>query len=130
MRRRIREEYLHRLTVEEQSDGTAGVAREQYVRQDAATLSVGHDPTAHRITYKLDGLSHEMASGAVTSVGKAAWEGDRLVIERQDTFPTGISRTLKQVWSLDGAGRLTIESTNVASVGDSQSRKVVYKRKP
>jgi hypothetical protein len=50
--------------------------------------------------------------GPVKSVSKAGWEGDKLVIDRADTFPTGVSRSTKQVWSLEPSGKLVIVLTD------------------
>ena len=112
----------------------AGVAVEFVVRQDAQTFTVGHDDNRHAISYRLHGSDHPITSHVgsvhdVKSIGKATWEGDKLVVERTDNYQSGLTRTLKQVWSLDASGLLTVESSNVTSAGESTNTRNVYARK-
>jgi hypothetical protein len=93
--------------------GKVVVSSSQLVKHDGNTLSVGRSERGHHSsTYILDGKSHETMIGPVKSVSKAGWEGDKLVIDRADTFPTGVSRSTKQVWSLEASGKLVIVLTD------------------
>ena len=93
--------------------GKIVVSSSQVVKHDGNTLSVGQSEGGHHSsTYILDGKSHETMIGPVKSVSKAWWEGDKLVIDRADTFPTGVSRSTKQVWSLEPSGKLVIVLTD------------------
>ena len=109
------------------------VTREYVVKQGDGTFRVGHEDDQHAISYTLDGQDHELALHVNTihgtrSAGKATWDGDKLVLVRTDKYRSGVTRTLKQVWSLDAEGRLTIESSNVTSTGESTNTKGVYRR--
>jgi hypothetical protein len=105
-----------------------GVMPEQMVRHNATTLTVGHGGDRHAITYTLDGQEHEVTTGNVKSLVRATWEGEKLVIERADTFPTGMSRKLKQVWWLDTSGKLNIELTEIGAAEVSKPVIRVYRK--
>ncbi len=65
--------------------------------------------------------------------GSTTWDGDRLVIERTrylgPAHDTSRYTTHKEVWRLDGTGRLVIEITDGASGADSQTVTLTYQRK-
>ena len=110
--------------------GAAMVSSSQVVKHDANTLSVGQSERGHHSsTYTLDAKPHETTIGPVKSVSKAEWNGDRLVIDRTDTFPTGASRTMKQVWSLEASGKLVIVLTDKSSGKDEVTMTNVYVKK-
>jgi hypothetical protein len=109
------------------------VTREYVVKQADGTFRVGHDDDQHALSYTLDGQEHELALHVTTihgtrSVGKATWDGDNLVLVRTDKYQSGLTRTLKQIWSMDTPERLIVESSNVTSTGESTNTKGVYRR--
>jgi len=110
--------------------GAAMVSSSQVVKHEANTLSVGQSERGHHSsTYTLDAKPHETTIGPVKSVSKAEWNGDTLVIDRTDTFPTGASRTMKQVWSLEAPGKLVIVLTDKSSGKDEVTMTNVYVKK-
>jgi hypothetical protein len=110
--------------------GTAMASSSQVVKHDANTLTVGRTERGHHSsTYRLDGKSHETTIGPVKSVSKAGWDGDKLVIDRTDTFPTGASRTMKQVWSLEASGKLVTVVTDKSDGKDAQTVTNLYVKK-
>jgi hypothetical protein len=110
--------------------GAAMMGSSQIVKHDATTLSVGQSERGHHSsTYILDAKPHETMIGPVKSVSKAEWNVDKLVIDRTDTFPTGASRTMKQVWSLEASGKLVIVLTDKREGKDALTMTNVYVKK-
>ena len=128
-----RPDFSGRWTLDKPAEGPE-ITKEFVVRQEARSLTVGHDDDRHALTYMLDGQAHQITSHfgsghTVKSTGKVAWEGSKLVVERTDNYESGLTRTLKQIWSIDATGLLTVESSNVTSAGESTATRAVYKRK-
>jgi hypothetical protein len=112
-----------------------GAGREQQVTQDEKSLSVEFAASGSRKTiYQLDGVERQQAvpmrGGDVTMQAKAAWDGDRIVITTNTSYPNGMKTQSKEVWSLDAQGRLVIDYTEVGPTGPGPSMKVVYVKKP
>jgi hypothetical protein len=126
-----RPNFAGRWTLESSTpSGVAVMSSSQVVKHDGNTLSVGQSEGGHHSsTYILDGKSHETMIGPVKSVSKAGWEGDKLVIDRTDTFPTGVSRTTKQVWSLEPSGKLVIVLTDNRDGNQQLTMTNVYVKK-
>ena len=68
--------------------------------------------------------------GDITILFKAAWDGDRIVITSNESYPNGMKTQLKEIWSLDAQGRLTIDYTEGGPTGPGPSMKVVFVKKP
>ena len=110
--------------------GAAMVRSSQVVKHDANTLWVGQSEGGHHSsTYTLDAKPHETMIGPVKSVSKAEWNGNKLVIDRTDTFPTGAARTMKEVWSLGTSGQLVIVLTDKREGKDELTMTNVYIKK-
>ena len=112
-----------------------GAGREQIVKHDDKTLSktpVG-DRGGPPVTYQIDGVEHRsvMAMGGqeIVIVTKAEWEGNTLVITTTESYPTGQKLTIKDVWSLDGQGRLVIDNTESAERQKPQTMQIVMQKK-
>ena len=102
-----------------------GAGLEQVVKQDATTLTIGPTPEGQLVVYKLDGSENRivMASGVMTS--KASWTGKQLTIT--STTPSGLDQ--KQVWSIDGDGKLVIEVQNTLATQAPIKMTMTYKRR-
>ena len=98
------------------------------VRQNASTLVTGHGSGLHSSTYMLDGKEHTVTNQGVTSVTKAQWMGEKLVIERVDSYPHGLRRQTKQVWSL-AEGKLTMEFTDLSNPQEVKIHSNTYAKK-
>jgi hypothetical protein len=106
---------------------------EHTVTQTAATLTTGHPSSGHghRAVYKLDGtesrnvlVSHEEE---IVTLSKASWSGNHLTITADTTYPDGRKWQTRQVWSLDGEGRLVIEFTGTG-MAEVSTRRVHTRR--
>ena len=110
---------------------------EQVVTQDDQTLTTREGPSTgpHVATYKLDGSESKNVVNThgqdIVTVSKAVWDGNKLVITHVTTLPNNTKNERKQVWSFDGAGRLTIELIAVFAADPSgpKSAKETYVRK-
>ena len=113
-----------------------GSGREQQVTQDEKTLSVEQFAASgsRKTIYQLDGVERQQAlpmrGGDITILAKAAWDGDRVVITNNTSYPNGMKTQSKEVWSLDAQGRLVIDYSEVGPTGPGPSMKVVYVKKP
>jgi hypothetical protein len=86
---------------------------------------------AHTVRYKLDGSEVTVPSAGITITAKAAWEGERLVINSKRSFdsPAGvITNELREVFSVSGDS-LTVETTQTIN-GVTDTVKGVYRRTP
>jgi hypothetical protein len=101
------------------ANGRVAVDPSQFVKHEGARLSVARTAgmANHSYTYTLDGEPHEARIGPSTSVSKATWEGQTLVIDRTVKLPTGTVRTSRQEWALDAFGKLVIKSTSELEAG-------------
>jgi hypothetical protein len=102
--------------------------------RNAATLVVTHTATTittrqgssgdgPAATCHLDGSESRNTVGAVVTIAKSAWEGERLVIAETTTYPDGRTAQGKRVWSLDQQGQLVVET------GETTSKQVAVYRK-
>lgn len=113
-----------------------GAGREQAVIQDEKTLTVEQQMSngPRKTIYQLDGVERQQVRsssvGDITILFKAAWEGDRIVITSNESYPNGMKTQLKEIWSLDAQGRLTIDYTEGGPTGPGPSMKVVFVKKP
>jgi hypothetical protein len=84
--------------------------------------------------YQLDGVERRQAlpsGGAeITILATAAWEGDRIVIITNTTYPNGMKTQAKEVWSQDAQGRLVIDYTETGPTGPGPSMQVIHVKKP
>jgi hypothetical protein len=112
-----------------------GAGREQIIKHDDKTLSktpVG-DRGGPPVTYQIDGVEHRsvmpMRGEEIVIVTKAMWEGNTLVVTTTESYPTGMKLTIKDVWSLDGQGRLVIDNTESAERQKPQTLQIVMQKK-
>ena len=109
--------------------------QEQTVTHDAATLTTGHASTGdgHRAVYKLDGTESRnvvVSHGSdIVTLSKASWTGNQLTMTSDTTYPDGRKRQAKQVWSLDGEGRLVIDFTESWLGEAPKTMRLVYRRR-
>ena len=109
--------------------------QEQIVTQDAMTLTTGHasEGHGHQMVYKLDGTAHRnvlVSHGAdVVTISKASWNGSMLTLIEDTTYPDGRKRHAERVWSLDAAGRLTVEFLESGPGASPTTMKLVYTRR-
>jgi hypothetical protein len=108
-----------------------GAGVEQIVKHDATTLSMTHasEGAEHATVYKLDGSENRNVISShgqdVTTLSKASWSGNTLIITSATTYPDGRKLEQKQVWSLDG-GRLIIELTESMQGGPPKMTVLVH----
>lgn len=114
-----------------------GAGTEQVVKHDDKTLSTEHasEGSGHRMIYQLDGVERRNAlpshGAEIVILSKAIWDGDRIVITSQATYPNGMKTQSKEVWSLDAQGRLVIDYTESGPGGTpGPTMKVIHVRKP
>lgn len=102
-----------------------GAGLEQVVKQDATTLTIGPTPEGQLVVYKLDGTENRivMTSGVVMT-SKASWTGNQLTIT--STTPSGLDQ--KQVWSIDGDGKLVIDVQNTLPTQAPIKMTMTYKK--
>ena len=87
------------------------------------TAKTGDDPD-HAAQYRLDGQESRQSDGNVRT--RSQWDGNRLLVTHEFMAGSTIVNTQKQVWSLDGQGRLVIETTRERD-GHTRTTKSVYK---
>jgi len=110
--------------------------QEQIVKHDDKSLSTEpvSKTSGHKMAYQLDGVERRMAVSAgntdITMLATAAWEGDRVVITTNTSYPNGMKTRSKETWSLDAEGRLVIDFTESARNVPGPSIKIIYVRKP
>lgn len=113
-----------------------GAGSEQVIKHEGDKLSASHDSEGggHVLEYTLDGSETRQALTShgreIVSKVRAAWEKDRLVITTATDYGDGQTRLVKQVWSLDDAGRLVIVVTPTTAAAEPTSITVVYTKKP
>jgi hypothetical protein len=91
---------------------------------DTATFTVTNGPTV--TAYKLDGSATTISSPRGDMTAKAAWKGDRLVIETTSQGPNGPMVTTT-TWYLDGEA-LVRETSTPTPDGEASVRKTFYKK--
>lgn len=105
---------------------------EQVITQTATTITTRHGASGddHVFTYRLDGSESRNAIGAVVTIAKATWDGDRLVITDTTTYQDGRTVERKQVWSIDQKGQLVVELTRPIPGGtEMRTQTGIYRRK-
>ena len=110
--------------------------QEQIVTQDAKTLTVEHasEGGGHKMSYQLDGVGRRMAipgrAGAqITMRASASWDGDRIIVITNISYPNGMKTLSKDVWAIDAQGRLVIESTETGPTGPGPAVKLIHVKK-
>ena len=95
------------------------------------TLTLGHasEHAGHKFVYKTDGSENRSTLMQVESVARVTVTADGLTIARVDKYPDGRIRENRQVWSLDPAGNLVIESTDGLKGEPPTTRKQVYRKR-
>jgi hypothetical protein len=112
-----------------------GAGQEQVVVQDDKKLSIQYPSRSadHNRTYQLDGVERRepMPSPGqeIVVMSRAAWDGDRIVITRNDSYQNGMKTQSKEIWSLDAQGRLVIDYSETGPTGPGPSLKVVHVKK-
>jgi len=111
-----------------------GAGREQIVTQTATSLTTepANDPT-RRTTYALDGVEHRVTLPThgmeITNVYKATWDGPRIVITSQLSYPNGMKTQSTETWSIDPQARLVIDYVERGPGGPGPTEHVIYTRK-
>lgn len=109
-----------------------GAGQVQVVTQDEKTLSsyyVSKGPD-HKMVYQLDGIERRQAipsqGTSITILVRAAWDGDRIVITTNTSYPNGMKTQIKETWSLDAQRRLVIDSIETGPNGTpGEIRKII-----
>jgi len=106
-------------------------AQVQTVVHTKDTLTLGHrsEHDGHKFAYKTDGSENRSTLMNVESVATVTVTPDGLTIARVDKYPDGRIRENRQVWTLDPAGNLVIESTDGLKGEPPTTRKQVYKKR-
>jgi hypothetical protein len=97
-------------------------------------LTIGHAASGggHKFVYRTDGSENpstlESHLSLITSLAKVSVKGDARTIARVDKYPDGRIRENTQVWSLNAAGNLVIESTDRLRGEAPATRTHVYKK--
>ena len=110
--------------------------QEQVVRHDAKTLTAGHasEGHGHKASYTLDGTESRnvlVSHGEnIVTLSKASWNGNKLTITSDTTYPDGRTWHTEQTWSLDASGRLVIDFTESGTTPSPVTRTTVYTRRP
>ena len=114
-----------------------GAGQEQIVKHDDKTLSTerASEGGGHRMIYQLDGVERRSAIPSrgqeIVILSKALWDGDRVVITSQASYPNGMKTQSKEIWSLDAQGRLVIDYTESGPRGSpGPAMKVIHVKKP
>jgi hypothetical protein len=114
---------------------TDSAGQEQTVTQDTAQLTTSHasEGGGHRTVYRLDGVENRTVLGShgsdIVTLSTASWNGNRLTIASNSTYPDGRKRHTTHVWSLDGKDRLVIEFTESGSSASPRTTTLVYARR-
>lgn len=112
-----------------------GAGQEQIVVQDEKTLSAEHasEGGGHKMVYQLDGVERRQAISSqrtdITIMARAVWDGDRIVITSNTSYPNGMKTQSKEIWSMDPQGRLVIDYSETGPTGPGPSMKVVHVKK-
>ena len=106
-------------------------AQVQTVVHTKDTLTLGHrsEHDGHKFAYKTDGSENRSTLMNVESVATVTVTADGLTIARVDKYPDGRIRENRQVWTLDPAGNLVIESTDGLKGEPPTTRKQVYRKR-
>ena len=104
---------------------------EQKVTHTADELILEHasEGGGHRIVHKLDGKEHDSSLGDIKSRSRAEWQGDKLVLVENATYPDGRKIETRSTWSLGSDGRLTVEGTRTGPDGKPETVKIVSTKK-
>ena len=110
-----------------------GAGKEQVVKQDDKTVSIGSGvPGGRQTTYQLDGQEHKtsvsMRGESIVIVSKAVWEGNKLVLTSDTSYPNGMKTKSIEYWSLDEKGQFVIDFTETAE-GQKRAFKVIHTKK-
>ena len=101
---------------------------------DGKTLTTEHasEGGGHKTTYQLDGVERRLAIPGhpdITMLATAAWDGDRIVINIQASYPNGMKTQSKEVWSIDEKGQRVVDYTERGPDGPGPVQKIVYVKK-
>ena len=91
---------------------------------DANTFTITQGQTA--TTYHTDGSVTNLDSGTRKASAKAAWQGDKLVIETTTESPRG-TMVSQAIWYLEGDS-LVRENKSTTPDGQEIARKTYFKR--
>lgn len=110
--------------------------QEHIVKHDDKSLSTEHasEGGGHRLVYQLDGVERRIAISAsasdITMLATAAWDGNRVVITTNTSYPNGMKTRSKETWSIDAQGRLVIDFTESARNVQGPTMQIIYVKKP
>jgi hypothetical protein len=108
---------------------------ETTIKHDATTFTHGHasEGGGHSFAYKLDGTETRITMPShgeeIVILAKASWDGDRLVVVEQVTYPDGRKADGTTMWSLDAQGQLVSESVRKEEGKPPRTSKVFLKKK-
>jgi hypothetical protein len=101
--------------------------RELIIKLDGSTLSVAGHPDFRRHTFKLDGSETKMtAPDGKPLLGKAVWEGNRLVLTVH--LPETKQDIRRVTWAVNADGEL-VSTTELLGGKPQQPRKDIFKRR-
>jgi hypothetical protein len=109
--------------------------QEHTITQDATTFTRSHasEGPGHSSTYKLDRTETRSTLTShgrdIVTLARASWDGDRLVVVEDVTYPDGRKLAKTSTWALDGQGQLILEFTERFEGKPEVTTRVVYKRK-
>jgi hypothetical protein len=109
--------------------------QEHTITQDATTFTRSHasEGPGHTSTYKLDGSETRLTLTShgkeIVTLARASWDGDRLVVAEDVTYPDGRTLAKKSTWALDGQGQLILEFTERFEGKPEMTTRVVYRKK-
>jgi hypothetical protein len=112
-----------------------GAGQEQTVKVEGDTLTTEHgsEGGGHKMTYQLDGVERRLALPSqgtdISILARAIWDGDRIVISTNTSYPNGMKTQSREIWSIDAEGRLLIDYTESGPTGPGPTMKVVHVRK-
>jgi hypothetical protein len=104
----------------------------QVVTQDRKTLATEEQSKGgtRKMTYQLDGVERRLAipgRGAdIAMLAKASWDGDRIVITTNISYPNGMKTQSKEIWSIDAQGHLVIDYSESGPTGPGPSERHIY----
>jgi hypothetical protein len=103
----------------------------QVVAVDEKTMTVQRPDGTKKTVYQLDGVERRMAlpSASITLMAAAKWDGNHILITRNTSYPNNMRTVSKDVWSIDGQGRLVIDSTETGNSGAPQVAKLIFTKK-
>jgi hypothetical protein len=123
-----RPNFSGRWVLETPAKESAGASPVEVVTHEGDKLTVGHPPGTHAVVYLIDGSEHRTTSFGADVRSTATWEDSKLIIVRSVSRQGGPTQRTKQVWSVDDAGKLTIEWSTPGSSEEKPTRRTYSKK--